>query len=154
DEPATASRETLVARLARWGRRNRARVVAGLVALVVVATVAVAAAIRINGERLRADRERIEANRRTARLAFDRGSALTENNEHAAGMLWFARALKHSPAGDADMRRVILTNLDATQHFLLRRRGSFKQPRSLTAAEFSADGKQLVTSDYDGQVRL
>ncbi|HZL90029.1 MAG TPA: serine/threonine-protein kinase, partial [Pirellulaceae bacterium] len=128
DEPVTAARDNLVAKLARWGRRNRTRVVAGAIALVVVTIVSLMAAILINGERLRADRERIkadrqrvEADRRNARLAFDRGYVLTRDQEHGAGLLWYARALAHAPREDAPLRRVILTNMNAARHHLLRR---------------------------------
>ena len=57
DEPVSAAREPLPAQLARWGRRNRTHVVAGMIALLLITVVSVVAAIRINGERLRADAE-------------------------------------------------------------------------------------------------
>lgn len=76
DEPVTALRETPIRRLARWGRRYRTGVVAALAVLLMVTIVSLATAIRINGERLRADRERLAAQSRSARLAFDRGTAL------------------------------------------------------------------------------
>src|SRR5262249_55517304 len=63
-----------------------------------------------------------------------------------AAMLWFARALKHSPPDDAAMRRVILTNLNATQHHLLRRERVFKHEGRLTPPAFSPDGKRLLTT--------
>ena len=63
DEPVSAAREPLPAQLARWGRRNRTHVVAGMIALLLITVVSVVAAIRINGERLRADAERREADR-------------------------------------------------------------------------------------------
>jgi len=161
DEPVTALRDTLFARIARWGRRNRTRVTVAAIALVIVTVVLLWAAILINGERLRADgeqiradRERIEANRRTARLAFDRGYALTESQEYAAALLWFARALSHAPRDDEAMRRVILTNMDAARHHLLRRRMLFSHEANPACAVMSADGRQLATADYDRVARL
>jgi len=154
DEPVTAASDPPVARLARWGRRHRTHVVAGSLALVLVTVVAVASAIRINSERMRADRERIEANRRNSRLAFDRGFALTENHEYGAAMLWFARSLEHAPRSDAAMRRVILTNLDAAQPHLVRRQRVFTHATPLAASAFSEDGQRLLTTEGGGKGHL
>src|SRR4029450_6014891 len=95
DEPVKAAREPIVARLARGGRRHRTQVVACGLTLLAVSVVSLAAVVRINNERLRTDRQRVEANRRNARLAFDRGFALTTEHEHGAERLGFARALEH-----------------------------------------------------------
>jgi eukaryotic-like serine/threonine-protein kinase len=154
DEPVTAARESIFARVARWGRRNRSRVVAATIALIVVTMVSLAAAVLINGERLRADRQRLEADRRTARLAFDRGYALAKDHEYGAGLLWYSRALAHAPQDDLPLRRVILTNMDAARHHLLRRRGTFVHSANLTAVAISADGKRLATADYDNGAQL
>jgi WD40 repeat protein len=181
DEPVSAAHEPIAARIARWGRRNRPRVVAGLIALVLTTIVSVVAAIRINGERLRADgerneanrqrfdadrqraeadrqhiaadAERDEANRRNARLAFDRGVALARDHEHGEGMLWFARALTLAPDDDTALRRVILTNLDAARHFLLNRRATFSNV-NLGRMAFSPNGKRLVTTSVRETARL
>jgi eukaryotic-like serine/threonine-protein kinase len=181
DERVSAAPESIVARLGRLGRRHRMPVVAAALALVVVTIVSVVAAIRINSERLRADgdrdeanlqrldaiqqraeadRERIaanaernEANRRNARLAFDRGIALTRDHEHGEGMLWFARALALAPDDDPALRRVILTNLDAARHYLLKRRATFSTP-NLGRMAFSPDGKRLVTTSIRETARL
>ena len=154
DEPISAAGEPLIARLARYARRHRAPVVAGSIALLVVTLVSLAAALRINSERLRADRERIEANRRNARLAFDRAQALSQEHEHGAAMLWFARALEHSPTGDAAMRRVLLTNIAAARHHLVMRDRVFSHPSLLTAWAFSPDGNRLITTDASGVIRV
>ena len=154
DEPVTAARDTIVAKLARWGRRHRTRVVAAALALVTVTVVSLAAAVMINGERLRTEQQRIEADRRTARLAFDRGYALTEAHEYGPGILWFARALSHTPQDDAPMRRVILTNIDAARQHLLHRRRTFEHQALLAAAAFDADGSQVATGDHRGNLRL
>ena len=151
DEPVKAAPESLITRAARWGRRNRSRVVAGALALLVVTAVSLAAAFLINNERLRADRERIEANRQSARLAFDRGFGLTEEHEHGAGLLWFARALSHVPPGDAALRRVILTNMDAARHHLLRRLRTFGHADPVLTWAFSADGQRLLTIGREGK---
>jgi WD40 repeat protein/serine/threonine protein kinase len=154
DEPVTVLRDTVVARAARWGRRHRTPVVVGAIALLVLTAISLVAAVLINGERLRANRQRIEADRRTARLAFDRGYALTETHEHGAALLWFARALSHAPQTDADLRRVILTNMDAARQQLLRRQGEFTHDATLSTAAISADGQQLATADHRGQLCL
>jgi WD40 repeat protein len=161
DEPVSAARESLLAHLARWGRRHRAHVVAGMIALLLITIVAVVAALCIDGERRRADRERttadlqrIEANRRNARLAFDRGFGLVENQECGLGMLWFARALQHAPIDDAAMRRVILTNLDAARQHLVRRGAAYNHPANISALAFSPDGNTCLTIDRDGTARV
>ena len=75
DEPVSAAREPFLARLARWARRNRTRVVAGMIALVLITIVSVVAAFRINGERVRADGERSEANRQRIEADRERSEA-------------------------------------------------------------------------------
>jgi WD40 repeat protein/tRNA A-37 threonylcarbamoyl transferase component Bud32 len=143
DEPVKAAPESLITRAARWGRRHRSRVVAGALALLVTTVVSLAAALLINNERLRADRERVEANRQSARLAFDRGYGLTAEHEHGSALLWFTRALSHAPPSDAALRRVILTNMDAARHHLLRRRRSFLHADPVSAWAFSPDGQRM-----------
>jgi WD40 repeat protein/serine/threonine protein kinase len=154
DDPVSAWQESVAARIARWSRRNRTRVVAAALALIAVTVVSLAAAVLINGERLRTERQRIEADRRTARLAFDRGYGLTQDHEYGTGLLWYGRALAHAPPDDAPLRRVILTNMDATRHHLLRRRATFAHSANLVCAAMSADGKQLATADYNDIARL
>ncbi|HZN36103.1 MAG TPA: WD40 repeat domain-containing serine/threonine protein kinase, partial [Pirellulaceae bacterium] len=168
DEPVTAAREWLVARLARWGRRRRSYVVAGSLALVLITVVAVTAAFRIDGERRRADRargeadrqrseadrQRIVANRRAAGLAFARGFTLVENEENGVGMLWLSRALQYAPADDAALRRAILTNLSAARQHLVRRRVAFHHPANIWKLAFSPDGATCLTVDRDGTARV
>ncbi len=154
DEPVTAADEPLGARLARWGRRHRTHVFAGMLTLVLVTVVSLIAAGWINNERLRADRERLESNRRNARLAFDRGYRLTEDHEHGAALLWFARALAHAPPDEEGLRRVILTNIDAARHYLLRRGQTFAHAARIIRSEFSEDGRRLLTIDRTGTGRL
>ena len=189
DEPISAARESIAARLARWGRRNRNVAVGGLVGLLLITAISTVAAFRINGERLRADgerlradgeridanrqrfeadhqrveaererieanRQRVEANRRTARLAFDRGFGLSKDHEHGEGMLWFARALEHAPHDDTALRRVILTNMDATRHYVLQRRTAFAINASFGRMAFSPDGKRLWTTSIQTKAQL
>lgn len=182
DEPVSAAREPIIARIARWGRRHRTRMVAGSVAMLVVTIVSVVAAIRINSERIRANAERleanrqrieadrqrsgaererneanhqrVEANRRNARLAFDRGFALARASEHGEGMLWYARALEHAPQNDVPLRRVILTNLDAARHYVLNRRTLFPLSADAGRLAFSPNGKWLVTTSVRSRARL
>ncbi|MBI3463429.1 MAG: WD40 repeat domain-containing protein, partial [Planctomycetes bacterium] len=52
------------------------------------------------------------------------------------------------------MRQVVLTNMDAARHYLLRRSQAFTHDAPLTAAAFSPDGSRLITADYAGRSRL
>ena len=120
-----------------------------------VTVVSLAAAFRINNERLRADRERIEANRRNARLAFDRGFGLTGEHEFGAAMLWFAQGAGACAAGRrGDAAR------DPDEHpcraapFAAPRTRVFKPEGSLTLAVFSPDGQRLLTTDESRRCML
>ncbi len=182
DEPVSIARESIAIRVTRWGRRNRNVAIAGLLAMLLITAISTIAAFRVNGERLRADgerieangqrveahnqrvkaeqerieanRQRIEANRRTARLAFDRGFALTKDHECGEGMLWFARALEHAPLDDTALRRVILTNMDAARHHLLQRRAAFASKAPIVRLAFSPNGKLLWTTSVQTKANL
>jgi eukaryotic-like serine/threonine-protein kinase len=154
DEPVSAVRESIVNRLGRSGRRNRNVVVGGFVALVLLTTMTIVAAVRINSERLRADQERIEASRRNARLAFDRGYQLIEQHQSGEGVMWLERALQHAPPTDAVFRQVILTNLSAARNQLLHRRAMFEHDRLVLKVAFSPDGKYFLSVDSAGSLKV
>ncbi|MEQ1905654.1 MAG: serine/threonine-protein kinase, partial [Pirellulaceae bacterium] len=168
DEVVSAARESIAVRMIRFGRRNRKVAIGGLVGLLLITAISTIAAFRINGERLRADgerdvanhqrieaeRQRVEANRRTARLAFDRAFALSKNHEYGEGMHWYARALQHAPEDDVEIRRVILTNMEATRHYLWQRRTLFPKNVNLGRMAFTSDGKRLVTTSIRAYARL
>ena len=154
DEPVGVARESIAGLLTRWGRRNRNLAIGGSAALLLVTCVSLVATFRIHGERLRADRESIEARKVTARLAFDRGYQMIEQHQFGEGLLWLERSLHHTPSSDTAMRRVILSNIAAAKNHLLHRQATFSHDRSITLTVFSSDGKYLLTSESAGLTRI
>ena len=154
DERVGVVPESIGGLLTRWGRRNLKLAIVGLVGLVLVTCVSLVAALRINGERLRADRESIEARKVTARLAFDRGYQMIEQQQIGEGLLWLERSLHHTPASETAMRRVILSNFSAAKNHLLHRHTTFSHDGSIGLTVFSSDGKLLLTSEGLGTARF
>jgi WD40 repeat protein len=127
-EPILARRTGSVERTIKWARRRPA--IATLLALVQVVALAGLLGIlwqwrRAEDQRDRAvlarndavearklaDDRRLEAQRRSTRLALDRGLALCQQGEVGQGMLWLARTLELAPPEEADLVRVARTNL-------------------------------------------
>ncbi len=154
DEPISAINESWVDRLSRFGRRNRSAAMAGSLALLLIAVVSTLAALRINNERLRAERQRIQTEQVNARLALDRGIQLVAANEAGAGMLWFERALSLAPKQDVDLRRVILTNLAFARRQLVQRVQTFTREHSDVLALFSSNGNRLLTCSGVGWITV
>lgn len=122
DEAVSVHRESLAGRLARWSRRHRAWALAGSLALVLVATVGVSAAVLIDSQRDEAVRQKNEAEILAGRLAteqqateqartqeeqqrhraelrladyhFAHGQALCQQGKSGEGLLWFVRAFE------------------------------------------------------------
>jgi tetratricopeptide (TPR) repeat protein len=91
DEPVRAYAEPWWGRLARWVRRHRAWMQAGAATLGFVTVVAVLAMLLINGERVRADQRRREADEQR-RLAEARRQEADEQRGLAEANLATARA--------------------------------------------------------------
>ncbi len=147
DEPVSAMAESPLTTVARWTRRNRGYAIGTLGASILIAIVTSLAAMLINGERIRADAERIESSRQSARLAFDRGYQLVEDQQYGEGILWFNQALHQLPMQDRPMRRVVLTNMAAAQQRLGQRIATIVRKPHITHMQFSPDGKQLLLKD-------
>lgn len=154
DEPVLADRESWTDRAARFGRQNRSAAMAGAVALVLIAVVSSLAAWRINNERLRAEQQRSQTEHMNARLALDRGIQLVAANETGAGVLWFDRALGQAPRQDADLRRVILSNLAFARLRLVNRVRTFTREHMDELALFSASGNRLMTCNRAGWITV
>ena len=140
--------------MTRWGRRNRKLVVGGSIGLVLVTCISTIAALRINGERKRADGESIVARKLTARHAFDRGYQLIEQHQIGEGLLWLERSLHHTPTSETAMRHAILSNLSAAKNHLLHRLATFSHERPIALTVFNSDGRYLLTSDGGGKTRI
>jgi eukaryotic-like serine/threonine-protein kinase len=150
DETISASKESLIGLAARFERRNRGAVMAATVGLLIVSIVATAAALRINQERLRADRQRIETLRQGARLAFDRGYSFVNEHEAGTGVLWFEQALRLAPNDETGLRRVILTNMASASRDILVRTRDIPLRQTDVLTQFSTSGKQLLNSNLSG----
>lgn len=180
-DPVTARRAGLRERLGRWCRRHPARAVAGVlgvVALGAIVGLAVDHAFTIQlrqeqeltntalkeaeFQRARAvknaevaERFQRQAERLSGSLALERGLALLEQGDVAHGMLLLGRSLQIIPAEDADLQRVIRSNLAAARgqlpyqlRFALPHRGETQ------AVAFSPDGKALLTGSRASAPRL
>ena len=170
DEPVSAHREALGARLARWSRRHRAWVIAGIATMTAVAVTAVAALLMINGARNReADQRReaeaqhrvaneraleAESSRRAAQrttvkllgLAIERGTNLCESGEIGQGLLWFARCLELVPEDDdGELQWAIRAKLAGWRSSLTSLDRVIRHPHEVNVARFSPDGTKILT---------
>src|SRR5205823_65890 len=89
-----------------------------------------------------AEDRRIEAQRKAARLAFDRGVALCQQGQVGQGMLWLARTLELAPAEEKDLIRVARTNLASWGTRLAPLRAMIHHGGQV--ASLSRDGKLLL----------
>jgi eukaryotic-like serine/threonine-protein kinase len=155
DEPVSAFREGLPARLARWARRNRAWAQAGAASLLVVALLAVVSAVAIQVSRNRVRLLLRESEIRSSELAFDRALALSGEGRVPEGILWFNRVLELAPRDVPEHRRVVLTNLQRWGAELrpLRERLGHKN-RVVAVAFHPGDGRRVVTASHDGTARI
>jgi hypothetical protein len=159
-EPILARRTGPLERTIKWARRRPA--IATLLALVqVVALVgllgilwqwrraedqrdrAVLARIDAVEARKLADDRRLEAQRRSTRLALERGLALCQQGEVGQGMLWLARTLELAPPGEADLIRVARTNLASWWHRLAPLKAILFHGGEV--ADLSPDGKLFLS---------
>jgi serine/threonine-protein kinase len=125
DEPVSAHRESLTHRLFRMARRHRAWVLAGGLALILVATTATLATIRVNRER----RIAINLASQNASLAAAEATArATAETEFLAARetvdVWltgFSEAMRHYP-GVSEFRRQMLERAAAQYEAFANRR--------------------------------
>jgi len=166
DRPIRARRISAAERLARWCRRNKALAAAiglaggALVAAAVMSLLYADRQARHAFELTRANR-RIQAalsesNRRLAILNFERGQTAFEKGHVGEGMLWTVESLRMAAeAGAEDWKRVALANLSAWRSQLHELKGVFSHVRyDPTTADFSPDGKTILTVLEDNTVRL
>jgi WD40 repeat protein/serine/threonine protein kinase len=172
DRPIRARPLGPLRRAGRWCRRNPVvAALAGLagvgVAAAVVVSISFAVYQTIAVERLQraqeaitlaandAQRQRRQADRRSASLALERGQALSEQEEVSLGLLWRARALKLAAAAeDGNLERVIRTNLAFEARLIHPLRARLPHAGKILAVAFSPDGRLAVTASEDGTARL
>ncbi|SIO59279.1 WD40 repeat [Singulisphaera sp. GP187] len=145
DEPVLAQPESRLAGLARWSRRHRAwvraaaAVLAGLLVVMSIATGVVHRAW------VREQAVRIASEDLAASLDLDKGINLCEQGTTGLGMLRLAHALAITPAGASDLRRTILSNLDAWHAPMIPLRQMFVHPDAVWSVALSPDGRTLLT---------
>lgn len=104
--------------------------------------------------RHRAEAGEAELRRLSLNLAFDRGLALCEGGKVREGMLWLVRTLDLAPSHEIELRRVLRENLAAWRFRVHPLRNIFPHPHQVYAAEFSPDGRHLLTGCADAVARL
>src|SRR5262249_14906708 len=93
--------------------------------------------------------------RQIAGMLFDRGVALTDHGDVAAGVHWMAQALKILPEEPEDrpFARVIRTNLASWSRHLHRPEASL-DAEDVSCVVWSPDGRDVATGHLDGTVRF
>lgn len=137
-------------RTAKWVRRRPAA--AGLIALVFLLVVSAfpfllwqlqSAQTREAAQKKAKD----ELERLSAGDLFHQGNALCEQGQIAAGLLSFARALEMAVhADDADLERVLRSNLSAWRHRLVHKRGELHHNSPIFAVAYSPKGDRAATA--------
>jgi WD40 repeat protein/serine/threonine protein kinase len=166
DRPVRARRVNNAERLWRWCRRNP--VVAGLLAGIVLVFLAgfagvfwqwrvaqaqtrIALAREQEAQQKTHDeaRARAEAQRFAAGLLLERGEGLCQQGQYAGGLLWLARGLDVVPDEADDLRQSFGTLLGGWSTRLCACRLVLDHPRSVPAADLSADGRLIATASGD-----
>jgi WD40 repeat protein len=181
DEPVAAYRESLPTRLARWGRRHKSGVV-GAVVLLASGVVALATSTVLIGrqealaeaaqaeavlsfrqaesargkaedERRRAECLAEESRRRLVRAYVGSGVRLLEQDNLLGSLVWFAEALRLDQ-GDAAREEVHRTRLAAVLERCPKLALVLLHDGPVSSADFSPDGRRMVTASYDHTARL
>src|SRR5262249_7958481 len=144
-----ARRPSPLEHAARWSRRHRAVVLAGISALFVAAVVATVEAVRIDGARK-------EAIGLAARHALDTAISSCARGEGGRGLLGLAQSLpRGEAAGGPSLERIIRANLAAwrTQLTELVAVLPHASPDVFCVA-MSRDGRRALTGCESGMARL
>ena len=92
---------------------------------------------------------RLEAERKMALAAMDRGLSLCEQGDIRRGMLWLARGLELAPDDTSDLDWVVRSNLAAWHRWLVQPSPPLKQDDTISHVAFSPDGRIAASrSDY------
>jgi WD40 repeat protein/serine/threonine protein kinase len=95
------------------------------------------------------------AERREARLAFDRGTASCEQGEVGRGLLWLAHGLELADrAGAEEMDAPLRVNLATWARQVAEARLEVVHPGGIRAAAYSPDGRLVATAGEDGLVHV
>jgi WD40 repeat protein/tRNA A-37 threonylcarbamoyl transferase component Bud32 len=96
-----------------------------------------------------------ESERRSARLALDRGIRVSSDRNVAEGMLWLARGLQHALAArDADLERVLRLNLANWRRLVMPLRQTVASTHPIRDLVVSPDSRRFATASHNGDVLL
>jgi WD40 repeat protein/predicted Ser/Thr protein kinase len=163
-EPILARRASVSERVVKWARRKPA--IAALAALLLlVATSGFAGVVWQWGEartqrdqavtaRNDAEVKRREAQRRSTRLALDRGLGLCEQGHADYGLLWLARGLQLAKNDADDLQRLLRLSLAGWRHQVHPLRAILEHQAQVLAVAFRPDGRAMLTGGYDYAARL
>src|SRR5262245_28612897 len=159
-EPIVARPVGSVERTWRWCRRNP--VLAGSLgataaALVAVAALATAFAVKQAEARKETNRRLQESRLRVPALDYERGQDACEKGEIGLGLLRLVQSWRSAvAAGDpgTDWQRIARTNLSAWQRHHPKLQALFSHGASVSSVAFSSDGTTVMTGSLDGTARL
>lgn len=149
-EPINARPISAYARCVKWVRRRpgMALLLGTVIAVTLAALVLVTWQWRV-AETARRDREKLLVN-----LSLDRGQTLCEKGDVGRGMLWMAHTLLLVPEEEADLQRVVRTNLAAWSKQMRPLRALLPHTGQVQKALFNPNGESVLTVDSDHTVRL
>ncbi len=93
-----------------------------------------------------------ETREQASRLAIDRGISLCQSGQVPSGLLWLGHSLELAPPDDADLQRIIRTNLTAWSNRTATAIDILMHGATVQAVAESADASTLATAGSDGRV--
>jgi WD40 repeat protein/tetratricopeptide (TPR) repeat protein len=170
DEPIHARPTSTAERMRRWCRRNpRVAALSGALALMMVAVVVVSvgsairerslagiartAATKEHEARVLADDRARVARSRLVRMNIANGARLLDQGDSLGSLAWFAEAFaleREDPAAEA-MHRLRLASVSAQAPA---RVGTWNHAGHVMHADFSPDGRRIVTTASDSTARV
>jgi WD40 repeat protein/serine/threonine protein kinase/tetratricopeptide (TPR) repeat protein len=170
--PILARRSSSIERLWRWSLRNK--LLAGAIATVAVALVAVAGLSVLYADRQRhfaieqgkanrqvtdmaanLERSLAESKRLLAMRNFDRGQAAFEKGEIGPGMLWMIESWRAAvDAGDPAWQQAARANLAAWRPYHGRLKAVFSHTSPVVACAHSPDSRKVISGSEDGTAQL
>lgn len=159
--PILARRPNWLDATVKWSRRHWVVVAAALVTLMLTTLVSSVAAVLVwrQGQETQTALEAAQIKTREAefqstRLAVERALALCDSGNTGRGLNWLAYALRLCPEDEANYQRVIRGNLEAWSHQAHPLEMVLDHPRYVSTAAFTSKGTRLLTSCYDGRLRV
>jgi WD40 repeat protein len=102
----------------------------------------------------RSEEQRLKAERLVAFLSLQRGLTYYEEGEVGTGMLCLAQSLRDLPPQDADLKRILRTQLSSWREEIHPLREQLTHRGPVWAVAFSPGGKTVLTGSFDGTAQL